>query len=158
MKTETNTDNFPFEVLLRLNDMLSRIVDAREAYHQASSYVEGYPRLKQLFEIRAKQRDRFVIELQEMVARFGKTLEQEMTLEQTWKATVRSLKDLFSRHAPAQVLDECLATEQKTVDEYELLVKMPTIPRELRDLLGSQRKTVAAEIADLKLARADLVG
>lgn len=66
------------------------------------------------------------------------------------------MKELFSEPTPGQIIDECIATEQKGVDEYELLIMMPTIPRKLRDLLNSQREAVVTEIANLELARVNL--
>ncbi|MCB1096702.1 MAG: DUF2383 domain-containing protein [Verrucomicrobiae bacterium] len=138
----------PF-ITLRLNALISRIVDARDGYQQASETVRDDD-LKALFTYSSEQRDEFCSALEHAMEEWGAPSEEWRPLKHTLRSAVISLKEIFTDHPPHEVIDECLSFEGDAIGEYASLIDEKGIPAELGALLAEQRDRIVAEIEQLK--------
>lgn len=137
------------KVIERLNDLLEKSYDAEKGYKKASEDVQE-ARLISFFNEKAQQRYDFGHELKgEITSLGGKPNKGSSVLAGIHRAWI-DIKSALSFDTTEAILEECERGEERSVAEYDEILKDTHLPASTRSILIRQRNKVAATLSQVE--------
>lgn len=138
------------KVVNTLNDLLTRSYDAMEGYGEAGNDVSDGTLRQWLFD-NAKSRQFFITELEAQIKAHGGEPDRGSSflagLHRVWIDFKSS--NLTSADNSA-VLEECIRGEERTLEDYDTILKEENFPVGVVEMLRKQRQKISKTFAALK--------
>ncbi len=108
----------PDDIIAQLNHLIRVNKDAEAAFRTAAEDIEN-SELETLFDNFAKQHGKFVVDLQQEIARLGGTAGDSGTWEGAFHRSWVSLKSAVSGHSAGAILASCESGEESAQITYD---------------------------------------
>ncbi len=152
----SNTQTIEQDMVEALQRLMVELDESREFYETAVQNVYE-TRLQDMFEQRAQQRDGFIDELEEALARYGAEeaaesdpVEPLLTLEESIKRglmTVKAAMTIERDKTDETLLQECQAAEKRLLSKYKTLLEEADWPTSVEATLSHQYEQVQVAYA-----------
>lgn len=133
------------EISNKLNELLVKNYDAEKGYLNAMSNVDD-KNLKIFFKRRASERSQFAKELRTEILRYGETPEDSGTFKGAVHRNWMTLKSALSSNNEEKILEEAIRGEEKSLKEYDELMKENNLPPTIDELIFRHRNAIQAAI------------
>lgn len=133
------------EISNKLNELLVKNYDAEKGYLNAMSNVDD-KNLKIFFKRRASERSQFAKELRTEILRYGETPEDSGTFKGAVHRNWMSLKSALSSNNEEKILEEAIRGEEKSLEEYDQMMKENNLPPTIDELIFRHRNSIQAAI------------
>lgn len=141
--------NYSKEVSKKLNDLLEKNYDAEKGYKEAVENVKNQE-LKNFFEKKAKQRYDFGHELKAEIKNFGEKPDKGSSIAADAHRTWMNLKSKFQDSEEA-VLEEAIRGEKVAVNEYEDVIKDPSLPASTTNILMRHKNAIETSLKEVEI-------
>lgn len=137
--------NYSEKISEKLNELLVKNYDAEKGYLNAMSNVED-KNLKIFFKRRASERSQFAKELRTEILRYGEVPEDSGTFKGAVHRNWMSLKSTLSSNNEEEILEEAIRGEEKSLEEYDQMMKENNLPPTIEELIFRHRNSIQAAI------------
>lgn len=137
--------NYSEKISEKLNELLVKNYDAEKGYLNAMSNVED-KNLKIFFKRRASERSQFAKELRTEILRYGEVPEDSGTFKGVVHRNWMSLKSKLSSNNEEEILEEAIRGEEKSLEEYDQMMKENNFPPTIDELIFRHRNSIQAAI------------
>jgi len=137
--------NYSEKISEKLNELLVKNYDAEKGYLNAMSNVED-KNLKIFFKRRASERSQFAKELRTEILRYGEVPEDSGTFKGVVHRNWMSLKSTLSSNNEEEILEEAIRGEEKSLEEYDQMMKENNFPPTIDELIFRHRNSIQAAI------------
>ena len=138
------------EIVEQLNDLLTKAYDAEEGFNKAAERAEGHPALARFFKNQSDMRRSFGHDIKQSIAQYGGEPDKGSSVAAKAHQVWISVKDALSSDTDEEaVLEECVRGEKAALEEYDEKLKCLELPVDVRDLIASQRNSIANSLASV---------
>ena len=138
------------ELLLRLFEIVSI---SRKGYEDAADHVEK-PVLQTRFYQFAQQRIVFSEQLEEMIRRYGHSVDEAGSFGGSMMKAWIDFKSGFLGHDTKGIIDQCLKEEETTLIEYQNALK-EELPDDIKPTISEQHQEIVKVFENLKEFQAE---
>ncbi len=137
------------KIIEELNDIIEKNYDAVRGYRKVADYANE-TRLINFFNGQARERERFITELQNEVRSLGGTPETDGSNKGSLHRAWIDFKTALSFDKEESVLEACITGEKNSINEYDDLLGESALPSTTRTLLMSQKQAVQSALRQIE--------
>lgn len=137
------------EIANRLNLLLTRNYDAEQGYIEAANNSSEDEIVKWLVD-NSKLRNKFGHELKAHIIRMGEEPDKGTSVLGELHQAYMDLKGYFTAEDPTAMLNECQFGEEKTLEDYQEVLKEVKLPADTEQLIMEQAVAVKANLKAIK--------
>jgi uncharacterized protein (TIGR02284 family) len=126
------------ETMHQLETLLSRTVNAREAYKNASKNVHNKP-LTVFFEDAANKHDGFANQIKQKIQQMGGNTGDKTSLKSEADRFWLDFASIIVRRNESAILKACARAEKDAIDQYDQALDMEQLEEGVREEIRSQR-------------------
>ena len=137
------------KIIDELNDIIQKNYDAVKGYRKVAEHANE-TRLVNFFNSQARERERFITDLQNEVRSLGGTPEKDGSNKGSLHRAWIDFKTALSFDKEESVLEACITGEKNSINEYNDLLEESGLPSTTRTLLMSQKQAVASALRQIE--------
>lgn len=137
------------ELAERLNELLEKNYDTEKVFKNAADDVNNI-RLKEFFQVKAKQRYDFGHQLKSEIRSLGESPDKGSSLGGDTHRAWMNIKSAFSTDKEENVLEEVVRAEKAAIEDYNEIIRIDGFPPSTANLLMKQRNAIQRSLQEVK--------
>ncbi len=133
----------------KLNDLLEKTHDAEKGFNKAAKNT-NHTYLKNYFQRKAQERNRFGQELKEEINSFAEDIDGGGSFAGVAHRAWMDIKALFSMDNDESMLEEAIRGEEAALEEYNDILNETSLPFSTQGILLKHREAIANDLNTIK--------
>lgn len=137
------------EVGEKLNALLEKTYDAEKGFKKASKNIENES-LKQYFDKKATERQKFGTDLKNEIRAFNQNVDKGGSVTGTVHRAWMDVKSLFLLNNEESMLEEAIRGEKAAIEEYKIVLAEVSLPSSTKNILEAQKNVIENGLSKIK--------